>query len=113
MFLPILAALLPSQASPVGHWTGVWIKAGDRLAVSVDFRKTDSGYAGSFDSDGLQVAGIPFSKVEFVEGKLLFTLRGDQTSIEFEGTLANNALEGKLAENGVQGTFQLAPRRLL
>lgn len=107
-----IAALLCLAATAhadglTGHWSGTWTKANDPLPVTVTFEKTREAFAGSFDSDALQVAGIPFRDVTENEGKVRFILQGDRTTAVFDGALAGEALAGTFDEAGVRGAFAL------
>lgn len=90
-----------------GRWSGSWTKAGDALPVATYFEQTEDGYRGSFDSDALHVAGIPFQTVTADGARIKFTLAGDATTTLFEGDLAGDALAGELTEGGVKGSFEL------
>ncbi|MDE1985240.1 MAG: alpha/beta fold hydrolase [Alphaproteobacteria bacterium] len=99
---------VPAQAAGLaGSWTGVWTKNGDPLPVTVTFRETEQGLAGSFDSDALQVSGIPFRDVHEAPPKVHFVLAGDATTSVFDGTLKDNVLAGDFVEGGTKGTFRL------
>lgn len=110
---PALLALTLMAASSraedlAGSWSGAWIKAGDPLAVTVTFMKSADRYSGSFDSDVLQVAAIPFDEVSIKGSKVRFVLSGDATTSTFDGTLAGDALTGSFTEGSLTGTFRLA-----
>lgn len=95
-------------SDPAGYWTGNWTKFGDVLPVTVTFQKTPNGtYAGSFDSDALQAAGIPFETVTYAPPKLRFVLRGDSTTAVFEGEVLGNEIIGQFTEGPASGTFYL------
>src|SRR5205807_478364 len=63
---------------------------------------------GSFDSDALQVADIPFSNVSEMGGTVHWSLKGDQSTTTFEGTLARDTLVGTFNDGKDKGTFALA-----
>ena len=110
-FLFLLAMLSVAAADAAGiegHWAGTWTKAGDPLSVRVVIAKTNGGYAASFDSDALQVAGIPFAEVALSGGRVRFVLQGDATTTVFEGALASDAISGTFIEGDQKGTFELA-----
>jgi dipeptidyl aminopeptidase/acylaminoacyl peptidase len=90
-----------------GHWAGTWTKAGDALAVTVEFTKTQTGYVGAFDSDALEVAGIPLTDITPVRDSFRFELRGDATAITFFGKVANDTFTGTLEEGPIRGKFHL------
>lgn len=105
--LGLAVATSALAADIAGGWEGVWVKAGDALPVTVSFAKTAAGYSGSFDSDALQVAGIPFQQVSVTDDKVHIELIGDQTTSEFDGTVSGDRIEGTFVESGQKGTFLL------
>ncbi|MDZ4866636.1 MAG: alpha/beta fold hydrolase [Alphaproteobacteria bacterium] len=106
--LASLASIAAAHAAALeGHWAGTWTKAGDALNVTVEFSKANSRYAGSFDSDGLQVAGIPFAGVAMTGNAVRFTLKGDRTTTTFDGSLSNDTIAGTFKDGDVPGTFKL------
>lgn len=99
----------PAQADDLaGEWRGTWIKDGDPLPVSVTIVKTNNIYAGTFDSDALQVSGIPLDEVNETNGKVHFEIRGDRSSSKFDGVIAQSAISGSFTEGTSEGTFTLA-----
>lgn len=94
-----------------GAWEGRWTKQGADLPVVVYFQRIGEGYRGAFDSDDLQVIGIPFRTVERDGEEVSFVLAGDQTTTTFRGRLADNGLEGAFDEAGVPGSFALTRLR--
>jgi dipeptidyl aminopeptidase/acylaminoacyl peptidase len=95
-------------ADLAGGWQGAWTKDGDALPVTVTFEKSGAGYSGSFDSDALQVNGIPFADVSAADGKIHWLLKGDQTTTVFDGALDGETLNGTFVEGATHGTFALA-----
>ncbi len=91
-----------------GHWSGTWTKAGDPLAVTVAFERSNDRYTGAFDSDALQIAEVPFSEVRVTRARVRFVLTGNAAPTVFDGTLTGDELAGTFAEGKVAGTFQLA-----
>jgi alpha-beta hydrolase superfamily lysophospholipase len=109
LVLAVVVSIATAHAAGLeGHWSGTWTKAGDALNVTVDFTKTNNGYTGTFDSDALQVAAIPFAEVTVTSGNVRFVLRGDATTTQFDGRLASDTLSGTFAEGAVNGTFTLS-----
>jgi len=103
-----VALTFPAAADGLdGRWTGVWVKDGDSLPVTVTFATTPQGETGFFDSDDLQVSGIPLAEVKQDGKHTHWVLRGDKSVIEFEGTLKGNRLEGALTEGAKVGRFAL------
>jgi hypothetical protein len=98
------------QDPSLGPWQGYWARGGDTLLVTLDIRPGDAPnrYRASFSSDRLRVAGIPFASAER-EGCCLMrlTLRGDATTLVFEGTLKADSISGTFTEAGAAGTFAL------
>ena len=105
LFVSAVAARADGLA---GYWSGTWTKAGDPLPVTVAFEKSGEKYAGAFDSDALQVAGIPFKEVSMTGAKVRFVLAGDATTAIFDGALAGDDLSGTFTEGPAAGTFRLA-----
>ncbi len=90
-----------------GTWVGTWTKNGDALPVSVTFRRSEQSLTGSFDSDALQVAGIPFRDTSFASPNVHFVLAGDSTTSVFDGILNDNIAQGTFVEAGTKGSFRL------
>jgi uncharacterized protein len=111
LLLAVICVLLIANASIAaslsGGWKGTWTKDGDALPVTVTFATTAGGFSGTFDSDSLQVTGIPFSKVTDTGGKIHLELKGDQSTTVFDGTLAADAITGTFVDGQSKGTFQL------
>lgn len=103
----VTLATTAGAADLAGYWRGTWIKVDDPLAVTVSFVKSEKGLVGSFDSDELQVAGIPFKEVTTTGDRVRFVLAGDATTIAFEGVLDGDKLSGSLTEGDVKGSFSL------
>ena len=103
----LFLSLTAHAADLAGSWKGTWTKDGDALPVTVKIESTNKGYSGSFDSDALQVAGIPFSEVTEKNGKVHILLKGDETATVFDGDLAGDALGGAFTEGDTKGTFAL------
>jgi pimeloyl-ACP methyl ester carboxylesterase len=105
------AACAHSDSAPEprleGTWRGAWIKGGDGINVVVRFEQTGLAYRGSFESDDLQVVGIPFARIEVDGPNVSFVLAGDETTTSFEGTIAGDRLRGALREGDVTGSFSL------
>jgi dipeptidyl aminopeptidase/acylaminoacyl peptidase len=91
-----------------GGWKGTWTKDGDTIAVTVTFVKTADRYSGSFDSDALQVVGIPFGDVSEANGKVHFQIKGDQNTMLFDGAIAGDAMSGTFVDGKDKGRFELA-----
>jgi dipeptidyl aminopeptidase/acylaminoacyl peptidase len=105
-FIVSLAAAQPD--SLVGGWKGTWTKDGDALPVTVTFAKTGDSYSGAFDSDALQVSGIPLSDVRTANGIVRFQLKGDQSTTVFEGTIAGATMSGTFTDGSGKGSFELS-----
>jgi dienelactone hydrolase len=90
-----------------GAWKGSWDKDGDALPVTLLFEKSSAGYSGSFDSDLLQVVGIPFKSVEETDGKVHFLLKGDQSTTVFDGWVTGDLMSGTFTDASSKGTFRL------
>jgi uncharacterized protein len=109
-FLLTLLAVLPAAAGApglTGTWVGVWTRDGDSLPVTMSFEKTASNYIGYFDSDALQVAGIPLNSIRDRDGQVHFEIKGDATTPIYDGVLSGDVLAGNFSDGGAQGTFRL------
>jgi hypothetical protein len=104
----ILACSTAQAADLAGTWSGTWTKGGDALPVVVSFEKGANGYSGHFDSDALQVAGIPFADVNETGEGVHFVLKGDQSTDVFDGRQRGDAIDGTFTETSTKGTFHLA-----
>ncbi len=108
-FAALLALPVPATGADLaGGWKGTWVKDGDALPVTLAFGKSAAGYSGSFDSDALQVAAIPFAKVSDIDGKVHWLLKGDESTAVFDGELDGDALAGTFVDGATHGTFALA-----
>ncbi len=111
-FALVSLAAVSCARGPVGTWTGSWIKNGDALPVVVTFRRTEHGFAGSFTSDALQVADIPFGEVRSTPPAIHFVLAGDAATTTFDGSLIGNLAEGTFREGDSKGSFRLIRSRV-
>ena len=122
MSILLLAALLatstsaakshdhPTQtaADPLaGHWEGTWVREGDPLTVWIDFTKSDTGYRGTFGSEDLRVADIPFQGVQVEADSVHWLLVGDETTTRFSGSVQGNSMSGTFSDVGGSGSFRL------
>ncbi|HXL99005.1 MAG TPA: hypothetical protein VN932_03675, partial [Rhizomicrobium sp.] len=103
-----LCAVGANAADLAGGWSGTWTKDGDALPVTATFAGSGGGDSGSFDSDALQVAGIPFSNVHNAGDTVHFEIKGDQSTTIFDGTLAGDALSGTFVDGSAKGSFTMA-----
>jgi hypothetical protein len=90
-----------------GDWKGTWIQNADAVSVTETFTKSGDGYMGTFDSDALQVAGIPFSDITQDPGKVHFQLKGDQTTTVFDGVVKGDLFSGTFTDGSSKGHFDL------
>ncbi len=103
-FLSAFITLRSAQADDLaGGWKGTWTKDADALPVTVTFAKTGDAYSGAFDSDALQVAGIPLSDVSGTNGRV----QGDQSTAVFDGAITGKAMSGTFTDRSDKGTFEL------
>jgi uncharacterized protein len=114
MLLEALAALLflpipcsAQQTDVVGHWSGVMIREGAELNVSLDFADDATGPKASFNSPSQRAIGIPLQKVSYSPPHVHFELVGDETRIIFDGELIASAITGQFHEGDAKGTFSL------
>lgn len=97
------AAAQPPPPELAGTWQGVWIKQGDALPVSLTFTKTGDSYAGIFDSDALQAAGVPVTAVREADGKAHFEIKGDDGVSVFDGEVGDATLSGGFVDGPDSG----------
>jgi pimeloyl-ACP methyl ester carboxylesterase len=111
LFFAFLAAFSASANAEgrdlPGSWKGTWTKGSDALAVTLKFGKAGGSYSGTFDSDALQVVGIPLTSVRDANGKVHFEIKGDQSTTVFDGAVADDAMSGTFADGADKGTFNL------
>lgn len=91
-----------------GVWTGAWGRAADTLAVVMRFEQRGGAWTGSFDSERLRVAGIPFTEVAFQPPDVTIRMVGDATTIVFTGRVEGDSLYGAMEEEGDPGWFAFA-----
>ncbi|MGA2716832.1 MAG: alpha/beta fold hydrolase [Bryobacteraceae bacterium] len=113
VFVALLSAFIitmtATQADDLaGGWKGTWTKDGDALPVTVTFAKTGDAYSGAFDSDVLQVAGIPLGDVGDTNGRVHFQIKGDQSTTVFDGAITGEAMSGTFTDGSGKGSFELA-----
>lgn len=108
--LGLLPAVLHAQDSTLGSWQGHWARGGDTLLVTMSIQSGDAPNTlrATFSTDRLRVAGIPFNSAER-DGccVIRMTLRGDATTLVFEGTRKADSITGTFTEAGAAGTFAL------
>jgi uncharacterized protein len=112
VFVTVLCALIITMTAAraddlVGGWKGTWTKDADALPVMMTFAKINDAYSGAFDSDALQVVGIPFSNVSNTNGKVHFQIKGDQNTTVFDGEITGNTMSGTFTDGSSKGTFKL------
>ena len=105
--LALLVSSPIAAAGLEGGWKGTWTKDGDALPVTATFRTIARHWEGSFDSDALQVAKIPFADISASGEHVGFLLKGDQTNTVFDGRLVGDTLSGVFTEGTTHGTFTL------
>ncbi len=98
---------LAHAAGLEGTWAGTWTKNRDALPVTLTFEAAKGNWSGFFDSDALQVAGIPLADLRWRAAAVHWVLHGDSTTTTFDGTLNGSVLRGRFAENGTLGAFVL------
>ena len=90
-----------------GHWEGHMTKGTAELAASFDFHPGREGLEGFFNAPDLRALGIPLAAVKCGGTGIHFELEGDDSSTVFDGTLAEDAISGGLAEGEAKGDFTL------
>src|SRR5438552_196145 len=102
-----------AQVRLSGDWKGHWTRAGDTLPVTLHIQRDSAGkYSATFDSDRLRVSGIPFNEVIVQGSEVIMVLRGDRTTMRFQGGLRGDSLKGTFTEEpGEAGAFAFARSR--
>ncbi len=108
----IITMTVASAADLAGGWKGTWTRNGDALPVTMTFAKADDVCSGAFDSDTLQVVGIPLSDVSDTNGRVHFQTKGDQSTTVFDGEITGNTMSGTFTEGSSKGTFELVRAKL-
>ncbi len=99
LVLLIVPATAVAQGRLSGEWQGYWTRAGDTLPVTMHVLRDSAGaYAATFDADRLRVSGIPFGEVTLSGSAVTLVLRGDRTTMRFQGTLRRDSLTGTFSE---------------
>src|SRR5271165_2208509 len=97
-----------SEAKDItGGWKGTWTKDSEGLPVTMTFEKAGDSYSGTFDSDALQVAGIPLGDVRDVAGRIHFQIKGDQNMTVFDGKITGDVMSGQFTDGSNKGNFEL------
>ena len=97
-----------SEAKDItGGWKGTWTKDSEGLPVTMTFEKAGDSYSGTFDSDALQVAGIPLGDVRDVAGRIHFQIKGDQNTTVFDGKITGDVMSGQFTDGSNKGNFEL------
>jgi len=102
MVVPMLAA---EKDLPTGTWVGRWIREGSAVDVTMRISKSRQGYEGSFDSEGLRVAGIPMQKVIWAKPELRWEVRSDSGLETYRGQVRRGTLSGEFTQGEARGRF--------
>ena len=103
-----------AQVGFSGDWNGYWIRAGDTMPVTLHVQRDSATgkYSATFDTDRLRVSGIPFNDVTVQRSEVIMVLRGDRTTMRFQGGLRGDSLKGTFTEEpGEAGAFAFARSR--
>jgi uncharacterized protein len=104
----VISARASAQSDDLaGDWKGTWVKDGDSVSITTRFTKSGDVYSGAFDSDALQVVGIPFSDITDENGKIHFQVKGDQSATLFDGVATDKTISGTFIEGNSKGAFEL------
>jgi pimeloyl-ACP methyl ester carboxylesterase len=108
--LSIAPGIAAGQTRLTGDWKGYWTRAGDTLPVRMHVQRDSATgrYSATFDSDRLRVSGIPFGEMEVRGPEVTLVLRGDRTTLRFEGSLRGDSLKGTFSEGSSEGGFAFA-----
>lgn len=102
----IAASAQSTSKSPLlGTWVGRWTREGSTVDVTMRFSKSEHGFEGSFDSEGLRVNGIPMQKITLSERNLSWEVVGDSSIDAYSGQLRGDALKGQFNQGDATGRF--------
>jgi pimeloyl-ACP methyl ester carboxylesterase len=93
------------QGQPVGTWKGQWTREGATVDVTMRFSKSPTGYAGSFDSEGLRAMGIPMQKIIWKRPHLSWAVVSDSNTELYSGQLRGDVLTGQFKQGAATGQF--------
>jgi pimeloyl-ACP methyl ester carboxylesterase len=99
---PIQAA---DHGQPLGVWVGHWTREGSTVDVTMRFSKSQTGYEGSFDSEGLRAMGIPIQKIIWNRPNLSWAVMSDSNTELYSGQLRGDALTGQFKQGDATGHF--------
>ncbi len=102
----IAALTQPTSKTPLlGTWVGQWTREGSTVDVTMRFAKSEHGFEGSFDSEGLRVIGIPMRNINLSQQHLSWEVVGDSSTEVYSGQLRGNALSGQFKQGDAIGRF--------
>ena len=81
------------------------VRDGSPVRVVFDFSANDSG--GTFGAPSMRAQGVPLRNVSAAGAAVGWDLRGDFTTTQFRGTLANDRITGQMEDRDWRGTFEL------
>ena len=76
--------------------------------MTMRFSKVQHGFEGTFDSEGLRVAGIPMQKILWSRPNLSWEVVSDSTTEFYSGQLHGDKLMGQFKQGGATGRFSFA-----
>lgn len=110
-WVALLAPLRAAENSLQGTWVGQWTREGSTVDVTLHFLKTEKGYEGTFDSEGLRVAEIPMQKILWHRPNLSWEVVSDASTETYSGQLRGNAFSGQFKQGDAKGTFSFTRAR--
>ena len=94
----LLATALRAQ-DITGQWNGVLEVQGIQLRLVFHVSEADTGYTATMDSPDQGANGIPVTQTSFEDGTITF--RVANLDMQYQGTLAGEAIEGTFRQRGV------------
>lgn len=92
----------------VGSWKAELDIQGTKLPLIINISKTAEQYSATLDSPMQNTAGIPVSKIEFRNNKLVF--ESSAIGLHYSGTLVSEQkIEGKFSQNGFEAPLVFFP----
>ena len=90
-----------------GYWEGSMVRDGSVLNVYFEFARDKENYQGNFNAPTMRALKIPLQAITFVTSKAHFELRGDTTTMVFDGEINSGTFSGRFREGNADGTFSL------
>ena len=96
-----------SEAAASGHWEGEILIPGTALQVMVDLAEDESGWEGTIDIPVQGAKGLSLENVVVEGTSVSFAIKGIPGTPTFDGTLADERIEGSFSQAGAEFEFWL------